>query len=97
MVAIDFGFNDGKVTIGSAIVDFYDGGWKSEVRSLSVQPSRSFPSGWAVKVDGVYGWDALEFIGNMNTTMSAGPFSVTVKRDTRVALEEMRASFVGAA
>ena len=97
MVAIDFGFNDGKVTIGSAIVVFYDGGWKSEIRNVTAQPSRNFPSGWVIGVDGVYGWDAVDFMSKMNATMHAGPFNVTVKRDAKNAIADMRASFVGAA
>lgn len=95
-MVIDFGFNDGKVVIGSAIVTFWDGGWKSEIRNVTAQPSRTMKSGWVIGVEGVYGWDAVEFDRMMETTMSAGPFNVIVKRDAKNAIADMRASFVGA-
>lgn len=99
MMVIDFGFDDNKTTIGTAYVDFYDAGWKSTVADVTVKPTKvssTFPSGWVVGVEGVYGWDAIDFIEKMSTTMAAGPFNVTIKRDARVALTEMRATFEGA-
>lgn len=98
MMVIDFGFNDGKVTIGTASVNtIVDGGWEFSDRAVTVKPSSLCPSGWVVGVDGVYGWDALEFIKNMNSRITAGPHFVFIPKSTRQALLEMRDSFVVAA
>jgi hypothetical protein len=102
MVVIDFGWDDGKVNVGIAKVNWYkDGEWRFLDKAISVQPvhpCRYFPSGWAVMVDGVYGWDAVYFVDNMNKAFrEAGEYVVNVPRETRTKLLEMRSTFVGAA
>lgn len=99
MMVIDFGFDNNKTTIGTAYVDVWNDGWKTTIADVTVQPTKvssTFPSGWVVGVSGVYGWDAIEFIEKMNAVLIAGPFNVTIKRDARVAITEMRSTFEGA-
>lgn len=98
MVVIDFGWDDGKVTVGIAKVNTrVKGGWEFTDNDVTVQPSRYQPSGWVICVAGVYGWDALDFLNQMDRGLDAGPHVVNLPTVTRNALRAMRDSFVTAA
>ena len=101
MVVVDFGWDDGKVTVGIAKVNTrVNGGWEFTDNNVTVKPtkpSRHFPSGFVVGVDGVYGWDALDFLDKMDRGLDAGPHVVNLPTVTRNALRAMRDSFVTAA
>jgi hypothetical protein len=96
MVAIEFGFNDNKLTLGTATVAKWTaGGWERWSAPVTVCKSADFASGWVIGVTGAYGFDAAQVLEKiMNASLVAGPLHISINRSVLRTIWENRALFV---
>jgi hypothetical protein len=96
MVAIEFGFDDNKITVGTATVATWtEGAWERWSAPVTVRKSDNFASGWAIGVTGAYGFDSAEVIEKiMNASLVAGPLRISIDRGVLRTIWQNRALFV---
>jgi hypothetical protein len=93
---IDFGWNDNAATIGCVNVTTSGTGERKSAAVIIKKTSdlKTWPSGWIVKIDGMYGWDAAWFVDHMMYPLKAGPFGCWFMGEARKKVNGVRDLFV---